>query len=258
MTHQPVALITGATREIGAAMTETLVANGYAVLGSYNGDAAGADALATRLRAAGGTVAMRAANLADLAECRALVQATIETYGRIDALVANAGLTMSAPFLETTEEIWDEVNHINLKGSYFLAQAAARAMIAQGDGGRIVFSSSVTGLVACDGLSAYGITKAGINHMAVTLGQELGRSGITVNALGIGAVLNERNLRDDPQYEANWDRVTPTGRVGQGQDIAEALRFLLSPGARHITGHTLVTDGGWTNRSVIPDGQGGG
>lgn len=252
MTHQPVALITGATREIGAAMTETLVRDGYAVLGSYNGDAAGADELATRLTAAGGTVTMRAANLAKLDDCRALVQATLETYGRIDALVANAGLTWYAPFLDTTEEIWDTVNAINLKGSFFLAQAAARAMIAQGGGGRIVFSSSVTGLVACDGLSAYGITKAGINHMAVTLGQELGRNGITVNALGIGAITNERNLRDDPNYDANWDRVSPTGRVGQAQDVADALRYLLSPGARHINGHTLVIDGGWTNRAVIP------
>jgi NAD(P)-dependent dehydrogenase (short-subunit alcohol dehydrogenase family) len=125
-------------------------------------------------------------------------------------------------------------------------------MIAQQSGGRIIFSASVTGVQAIPGLSAYGITKAALRHMAKTLACELGLYGITVNALGIGAIVNERNRNDDPEYEAHWGRVTPTGRVGLPTDVAQALLFLASPEAAHITGQTLIIDGGWTLTSPLP------
>src|SRR5262249_7302863 len=116
----------------------------------------------------------------------------------------------------------------------------------------IVFSSSVTGLVALPNSSAYAVTKAGLCHMARVLALELGTHGITVNALGIGATVNERNLRDDPDYAAHWDAVTPTGRVGQPEDVASALLYLVSPEASRISGHTLVIDGGWTAVGAVP------
>jgi 3-oxoacyl-[acyl-carrier protein] reductase len=143
---------------------------------------------------------------------------------------------------------------VNLRGSYFTAQAAARQMIDLGtENGRILLMSSVTGTVAYPNLSAYGISKAGIQHMAKVLAVELGGYGITVNALCPGAILTERTLKDDPAYAANWQGVTPNGRVGHPDDIAAAALFLASPAARHITGQTITVDGGWTQQSPIPE-----
>ena len=123
-------------------------------------------------------------------------------------------------------------------------------------GGRIVFSSSVTGLVVVPNLAAYAATKAALAHLASVLAVELGPHGITVNALGIGATVNERNLADDPRYAEHWAGVIPTGRVGTPQDVAAALRFLVSPEAEHVSGHTLRIDGGWSHLGRTPyDGR---
>lgn len=247
-----VAIVTGASREIGAAMAELLAAHGCAVLAAHFGEAERAEAVVERIRATGGRALAHDADLSSVAANRALIARAMEAFGRVDILAANAGLTISAPFLDTTEDQWETLFNLNVKGSFFAAQAAARQMIAQGDGGRIVFSASVTGVQAIPGLSAYGITKAALRHMAKTLACELGPYGITVNALGIGAILNERNRASDPEYEAHWNSITPTGRVGMPADVAQALLFLASPGAAHITGQTLIIDGGWTLTSPLP------
>lgn len=250
--HEKVAIVTGANREIGAAMAEALAQAGAAVLVAHYGEAERAAAVAERIRAAGGAAATHEADLRSVAANRQMIARTVELWGRVDILAANAGLTMSASFLETDEQAWDTLVDLNLKGSFFGAQAAARQMIAQGKGGRIVFSSSVTGVLAVPELSAYGITKAGLRHMARTLGVELGRYGITVNTLGIGATLNERNLHSDPDYDRHWSSVIPTARIGQPQDVADALLFLVSPAAAMVNGHTLMIDGGWTATSKMP------
>jgi len=247
-----VAIVTGASREIGAAMAEALASHGCAVLAAHFGEAERAEALAERIRANGGRILIHDADLSRVAANQALIARAVDAFGRVDILAANAGLTISAPFLATTEEQWDTLFDLNVKGSFFAAQAAARQMIAQQSGGRIIFSASVTGVQAIPGLSAYGITKAALRHMAKTLACELGLYGITVNALGIGAIVNERNRNDDPEYEAHWGRVTPTGRVGLPTDVAQALLFLASPEAAHITGQTLIIDGGWTLTSPLP------
>jgi 3-oxoacyl-[acyl-carrier protein] reductase len=150
------------------------------------------------------------------------------------------------------EATWDDVVDLNLKGSYFGAQAAARRMVTQGDGGRIVLSSSVTGIVAAANLSAYSVTKAGLSHMARVLGLELGPHGITVNAIAIGATVNARNLGDDPQYAEHWATVVPAGRVGRPEDVASALLYLVSPDAAMVNGHTLTVDGGWAAAGDMP------
>ncbi|HEU5011241.1 MAG TPA: SDR family oxidoreductase [Roseiflexaceae bacterium] len=241
-----VAIVTGANREIGAAMCMVLAAEGAAVLASHYGEAERVAATVEQITASGGRALAYEADLRTVAANYALVARAVEAFGRVDIFAANAGLTMEAPFLETDETTWDTVVNLNLKGSYFGAQAAARQMIAQGDGGRIVFSSSVTGMRGFAGLSAYGITKAGLRHMARVLAVELGPHRITVNALGIGAILNERNLAGDADYAAHWAAVNPAGRVGYPTDVAGALRFLVSPEADWITGQTLVVDGGLT------------
>jgi NAD(P)-dependent dehydrogenase (short-subunit alcohol dehydrogenase family) len=247
-----VAIVTGASREIGAAMAEALAGAGAAVLVAHYAEPALAEAVVARIVAAGGRALAHDADCSTVAANQALVARAVAAFGRLDIFAANAGLTIGKPFLETDESTWDTLVDLNLKGSYFGAQAAARQMVAQGSGGRIVFSSSVTGMRTVPNLSAYGVTKAGLRHMARVLGYELGQYGITVNALGIGAIVNERNMRDDPDYAAHWAGVSPVGRAGQPADVAAALMFLVSPEASLINGHTLVLDGGWTNYSPMP------
>jgi 3-oxoacyl-[acyl-carrier protein] reductase len=247
-----VAIVTGASRELGAAMAAELAASGAAVVVAHHDEAALADAVVARIVAKGGTAQVFDADLSTVEANRALVDFTTDALGRLDVFVANAGITRWSPFLDTDEATWDSVVDLNLKGSYFGAQAAARVMVAQGDGGRIVFSSSVTGIVATANLAAYSVTKAGLAHMARVLALELGPHRITVNALGIGATVNERNLGDDPEYRRHWAGAIPTGRAGEPGDVAAALRYLVSPDAAMVTGHTLVVDGGWTTVGAVP------
>jgi NAD(P)-dependent dehydrogenase (short-subunit alcohol dehydrogenase family) len=251
--RERVAIVTGASRELGAAMAEGMAAAGLAVVVAHHGEPGLAEDVVSRIRAGGGKAVAFDADLASVEANERLVAFAVGELGRVDVFVANAGLTRWAPFLELDEATWDEVVDLNLKGSYFGAQAAARRMVAQGDGGCIVFSSSVTGIVAAPGASAYSVTKAGLRHMARVLALELGPHGITVNALGIGATLNERNLGDDPDYAARWAGVVPVGRVGRPEDVASALRYLVSAEAAMVTGHTLVVDGGWSVVGDVPD-----
>jgi len=120
-------------------------------------------------------------------------------------------------------------------------------------GGRILLLSSVTGVRAFKSLGTYGVSKAGIMHMARVLALELGTYGITVNAICPGATVTKRTVMDDPDYAAKWSGVTPDGRVGEVDDIVAAALFLASPAARHITGQTIPVDGGWSLRSPIPE-----
>ncbi|HET7515111.1 MAG TPA: SDR family oxidoreductase [Gaiella sp.] len=247
-----VALVTGASHEIGAAMAEELAARGAAVAIAHHGATELAEAVVGRILAAGGRATAVDGDLSRVGDNRLVVDRAVAELGRLDIFVANAGLTRWAPFLDVDEETWDAVVDLNLKGSYFGAQAAARRMVAQGEGGRIVFSSSVTGTLAIANASAYAVTKAGLQHMARVLALELGVHGITVNALAIGATVNERNLADDPEYARHWGDVLPSGRAGTPNDVAAAVGFLVSAEAAQVTGHTLTVDGGWSGIGRTP------
>jgi 3-oxoacyl-[acyl-carrier protein] reductase len=254
-----VAIVTGGSREIGFAMAEALAGAGAAVVIAHHAEPERAEVVVESIRAAGGRALAAEADLSIVAENQRLVAHTVEVFGRLDIFVANAGLTIWGPFLDVEEATWNSVVDLNLKGSFFGAQAAARQMIAQrakdpdnSYGGRIVFSSSVTGVVALPNCSPYAVTKAGLRHMATVLALELGPYGITVNTLGIGATVNERNLRDDPDYESHWTGVIPTRQCGQPEDVAAALLYLLSPAARMVNGHTLMIDGGWAAVGRVP------
>ena len=254
MVEPQVAIVTGASREIGAEMAVALAQTGVTVVVAHHGEPDLADAVAARIRSQGGVALPFDADLSSVEANRRLVGFAVEQLGRVDIFVANAGVTRWAPFVEVDEATWDTVVDLNLKGSYFGAQAAARTMLAQGNGGRIVFSSSVTGLAAVENLSAYSVTKAGLAHLARALSVELAPHGITVNALGIGATVNDRNLRDDPDYAERWGRVIPTGRVVRPADIASALLYLVSQEAAMVSGHTLTVDGGWASVGDVPEG----
>lgn len=245
-----VAIVTGASREIGAAMALALAERGVAVIAAHYHEPDLAEATVARLRAVGGAALPHDADCSQVAENQALVDRAVREFGRLDIFVANAGLTMWAPFLDYSESSWDTVIDLNLKGSFFGAQAAARQMIKQGSGGSIVFSSSVAGIQAIEYLSAYGVSKAGLRHMARALALELGPHHINVNALGIGATVNQRNLNDDLDYDAHWGGVAPAGRAGQPEDVARGLLYLVEN--PYITGTTLMIDGGWTIHSPRP------
>lgn len=243
-----VAIVTGAGEGIGLRIVERLVEAGTAViLNDLDGEkaervAAGIDG---RVTPVGGDVG-------DVAVVRGLVERAVEVYGRVDFAIANAGITQWNRFLDYEPEAFQKVLNVNLGGSFFLAQAAARQMKQQGEGGRILLMSSVTGIQAIEYLSVYGMTKAALSMMARQLVVELGPLGININAIAPGATTTPRNLADDPNYETVWGNLIPTGSVAQTDDIASAALFLLSDGARQINGQTLVVDGGWTATSPTP------
>ncbi len=193
-----------------------------------------------------------ACDVADVEAVRIMFQRFVSITGKLDIAIANAGITNYGEFLTATPEDFDRLMGVNLRGSFFTAQTAARLMIEAHIPGRIILMSSVTGIQAHLNLGGYGITKAGIRMMAKTIALEVGKYGITANAISPGAILTERTLQDDPNYEKNWASVTPAGRVGYVEDIVAAALYLASPEARHVTGQTLVVDGGWTIQSPLP------
>ncbi|WP_375586526.1 SDR family NAD(P)-dependent oxidoreductase [Cyclobacterium xiamenense] len=180
-----------------------------------------------------------------------MVRETVKAFGSLDLVVANAGITLFGEFLSYKEADFHKVMQLNLAGSFFLAQQASRQMIAQKRGGSLLFMSSVTGHQAHKNLAAYGMSKAALEMLAKTLVLELSPFKINVNAVAPGATITERTAQE-ASYSETWSRITPMGRPARPQDIAEAVAFLLSPQARHITGQSLVIDGGWTATSPSP------
>ncbi|MBX2841595.1 MAG: SDR family oxidoreductase [Flammeovirgaceae bacterium] len=247
--------VTGAGKGIGYDICSQFAKGGAIVgLNDMDSDLANKAAREINLKLGSEKVFPYPANIAQVNNLEKKVSAFSEKFGGIHILVANAGITNYGAFLECTPESFDQLTSVNLRGSFFSSQYAAKKMIAQKSGGRIILMSSVTGVQAHDNLAAYGITKAGIRMMAKTLGFELGKYSITVNAVGPGATITERTLEIDPNYEENWNKVAPNKRTARTEDISSAVLFLASEEARHITGQTLMVDGGWTIHSPLPDG----
>lgn len=242
-----VAIVTGAGQGIGYAIAGKLIAHGARIL-LNDSDAALAAQAAERL---GESCVACPGDAGDPAFIRQMVDTAVKTFARLDIVIANAGLTLFGDFLSYTPAAFEQVMRLNLGGSFFLAQAAAIQMQAQGEGGSIIFMSSVTGHQAHKQLTAYGMSKAAIEMLARALVVELSAYRITVNTVAPGATLTERTAAD-ATYEQTWSKLTPMGRPANPADIAQAVLFLAGPGARHITGQTLIVDGGWTVVSPGP------
>ena len=192
-----------------------------------------------------------AGDCSDLAFIQEMVDTAVSAFGRLDIAIANAGITLFGDFFTYTPESFFRVMQVNLGGTFFLAQAAAKQMKQQKNGGSLLFMSSVTGHQAHKQLAAYGMSKAALEMLAKSLVIELSQYKINVNTIAPGATLTERTM-EDKEYEKVWSQLTPMGRPAYSADIANAALFLVSDKAKHITGQSVVIDGGWTSISPSP------
>lgn len=245
-----VAIVTGAGQGIGFEICRQLTLNGASVI-LNDIDPSLASHAADSIKKEGGNCVSFAGDASDINFIHNMVDSTVGRFGKLTIAVANAGITLFGDFLNYPAESFYKVIHVNLGGSFFLAQAAAKEMINQGTGGRILFMSSVTGHQAHKNLAAYSMTKAALEMLAKNLVIELSPYQITLNTIAPGATITERTM-DDPHYEKIWSTITPLGRPASVSDIAQAAIFLLSDQARHITGQSLIIDGGWTSISPSP------
>jgi 3-oxoacyl-[acyl-carrier protein] reductase len=244
-----VAIVTGAGQGIGLEICKQLALNGVSVvLNDIEEELALKAAEIVRKVGACFAIAGDASNIEFINE---LVDETTKKFGRLDIAIANAGITLFGDFFDYSPSDFTRVMQVNLAGSFFLAQTAAKKMKEQGEGGSILFMSSVTGHQAHKNLAAYGMSKAALEMLAKTLVIELSPFKITINAIAPGATLTERTA-SDKEYESTWSRITPIGRPATPEDVAAAALFLVSPQAAHITGQTLIIDGGWTSVSPSP------
>ncbi|HEY4249855.1 MAG TPA: SDR family oxidoreductase [Roseomonas sp.] len=239
-----VVLVTGAQQGIGQAMAVAFAGAGYDVAINWLDDRAAAEAVAAEVRALGGRAALLQGDVGRIAEGAALVDGTVAALGRIDVLVNNAGIFPRVEFLAMTEAIWDAVHDVNLKGSAFCAQAAARAMVAAGHGGSIISLSSQAMRGTPLGVH-YSATKAGIAGLTRAMALALAPNGIRVNAIAPGTTdtAQPRHGNTDEELFA-MAAALPIPRLGKPEEIAGLGVWLASDAAAWVTGQTWHINGG--------------
>ncbi|MGI5970691.1 MAG: SDR family NAD(P)-dependent oxidoreductase [Oscillospiraceae bacterium] len=239
-------IVTGSTTGIGRAIAMMFAKLGARVV-VCNPIQAECDTVAEEIEAGGGRASAIKADISDAEDVENLVKKTVEAFGGIDILINNAGIGGSVkPFVDTTHSDWDEVMAVNLRGTYMLSKLVARQMIEQGRGGRIVNISSIASLEGSGHHTAYGASKAGVNSLTRTMAYELGKYGITVNAICPGFVETEitRRLLEDPEKREAIIKSNPMRKVGKPEDIASVAVFLASDCNSFLTGTQVVVDGG--------------
>lgn len=237
-----VALVTGASRGLGNGIAKGFQEAGATVVGTSR-DQESAKQIAEQLDSV--PVMM---DVTDITSIREGVDNVTAELGSLDILVNNAGQNIPQGLLDVDEKSWNAVIDTNLKGSFFTAQAAARYMIAQSDGGRIINLGSQAGVVGIEERSAYGASKGGITVLTKVLALELPEYEITVNTVAPTFVDTEltRSTLEDPEWRERVLSRIPLGRLSEIEEVAAAVVYLASPAAASVTGHTLLIDGGWT------------
>jgi 3-oxoacyl-[acyl-carrier protein] reductase len=241
-THRKVAIVTGASRGIGAEIARRLSADGFAVVVNYANSASEADSLVAQLVAEGGQAIAVKANVANADEVRKMFEATEQQLGKIDVLVNNAGIMKTMPIADTSDELFEQTFAINTRGTFnTLREASAR----MNDGGRIInFSSSALAL-NIPGYAIYNATKAAVESFTHVFAKELRGRKITVNAVAPGPVATELflNGKTDEQIQ-NFAKMPPLERLGQPEDIANVVSFLAGPESGWVNGQILRANGG--------------
>ena len=237
------ALVTGGGRGIGRAVCLALAAAGFDVAVNYAASAAAAEQTAADCRALGVQAVALQADVTDPAACQALVDTAAKTFGRLDVLVNNAGVTADKLILRMQEEDFDKVISANLKGAFFCCKAACKLMMRQRYG-RIVNISSVVGLHGNAGQSNYAASKAGLIGLTKSLAKEFAARGVTVNAVAPGFIETDMTAAMPEAAKQAALASVPAGHTGAPEDVAAAVAFLAGENAAYITGQVLCVDGG--------------
>jgi len=237
-----VAIVTGASRGIGAAVAERLAKDGFTVVINYSGDTKSAEALARKIESNGGRALTAKADVSDPSAVRGMFDAAEAAFGGVDVLVNNAGIMKLAKIADSDDALFDQQIAINLKGSFNAMREAAKRLR---DGGRIInFSTSVVG-VKLETYGVYAATKAAIETMTAVLSKELRGRSITVNAVAPGPTATDLFLNGkSPELIERMAKMNPLERLGTPEDIAASVSFLAGPDGSWINGQTLRPNGG--------------
>ena len=241
-----VAVVTGAASGIGQAIAVALAREGASVVVDYVGSPDAPKTTVQQIESAGGKALAVAADVSQPDQVNSLIQQAVQQFGRLDIFVNNAGIEYKHPFTDFPVDQWNKIIAVNLTGPFLCAQAAAKQMIAQGNGGRIINISSVHQDLPMPTNAPYCATKGGLRMLMRTIAVELGPHAITVNNIGPGAVFTpiDADIEANPKLEAQLMAEIPLGRWGKPEEIANLAVFLASDDASYITGSTYYIDGG--------------
>ena len=240
-----VALVTGAAQGLGRACAECMAAEGARIVVSDVNAEAG-EQVAAGIRDGGGEARFIACDVGDKAQVDALVAGAVEAYGRLDSAVANAGIVNFGDFLDLSEDDFDAVLRVNLKGVFLTGQAAARQMVQQQGGGTIINMSSINAVVAIPNILPYVTAKGGVNQLTRAMALALADKGVRVNAIGPGSIMTEmlKSVANDKQAMKKILSRTPMGRAGEPNEIGKVAVFLASDDSSYMTGEIVYVDGG--------------
>ena len=245
MLTDKIALVTGGSRGIGAAIAKALAKEGAAVVINYNGSGERAKAVAEEIKVSGGKAEIYQCNVADFDACGEMIKTLIQKYGRIDILVNNAGITKDGLLVKMTEEDFDAVINTNLKGAFHTIRHMSRYFLKQ-KSGKIINISSVSGIMGNAGQANYSASKAGIIGLTKSAARELASRGINVNAIAPGFIATDMTEAMPENVKNSLTETIPLKRIGRPEEIADTAVFLASGKADYITGQVFAVDGGMT------------
>jgi len=242
MIQNKVVIVTGGSRGIGASIVKELANSGYSVVLNYNKSEKEANQIKDELTNSGKTVEIYKANVRNREEIKALVEFTINKFGKVDVLVNNVGISQSKLFTDITEEDWNNMLQTNLTSAFYASQEVLKNMISRKEG-CIINISSIYGITGASCEVHYSVAKAGLDGMTKALAKELSLSNIRVNSVAPGAIDTEMNDFLSDEEKEDLSREIPLGRMGKPEEIASCVKWLIEN--EYITGQVIPVNGGW-------------